>query len=179
MNFYGYVGNSPVNWTDPSGLFSPNVHFDVTRNAALKERVDPITAGKLALATAWVDFRPNSQRAENAFWHAMSSTALTPEEAADAMEQYVRAAMETGDLAAALHALQDGFARGHAGFQIYLGRLRDLPRHHILGDWCPSSQEWNSAEGASRALIRQFYEMRAFTGPSVQEWGDIWRDLED
>jgi hypothetical protein len=57
-------------------------------------------------------------------------------------------------LARALHATQDSFARGHAGFQPWSGGLVSLS--HFYHDAYPSDAERADAVAASAALIRKY-----------------------
>ena len=90
----------------------------------------------------------------------------TPEQAKEKFDKYVQknlASCKLGDLARALHAIQDSYSPAHKGFQEWLGvewtPAKDLVSH-LLKDM-PSP--WNSrarleASNSTIATIRQWRE---------------------
>lgn len=98
------------------------------------------------------------------------------------LKKYVLERLEDGDLAAALHAVQDFNSAGHKDFAMFRGFLRKEMVGHILGDWCPSSRDSLQAVSDSMYVIRQFLATGGTLAPdpgvSIGEMGDMWRNLD-
>ena len=98
----------------------------------------------------------------HAAWHAMQAKeGSSPEEAKALWLQWVRNNMQnatancdTRSLGSALHAVQDSFASGHAGFQQWAGGIPTIG--HLIGDLAPTPDQWNQAVAASKALVAKF-----------------------
>ncbi|MCL2306842.1 MAG: hypothetical protein FWC38_01110 [Proteobacteria bacterium] len=153
-NTYVYVKGNPVNLVDPTGLFTPWNHNDMTK-AAMSGTGNSCT--NLPALVALVDKLPGSQNIENSHWHAMRPCHGSPEAAQRAFNSYIDASLKEctcEGLARALHAVQDSFARGHAGFQPWCGGTPSAS--HLWHDGNPSPQDRNGAINASAGLIRQF-----------------------
>ncbi|MBC5763896.1 RHS repeat-associated core domain-containing protein [Ramlibacter albus] len=154
-NGFNYARQDPLRRVDPSGLFDFAGHVWITTQAVGS---DPAFKD-LPMATALVDFQPGSQRPENAYWHAMSdgSNGQTAGEARQLHREYVEqhlAQCTLAGLARALHAVQDGFARGHRGFQPWSGGSPGAS--HIAGDVVASPETYDRAVQASRELIDEY-----------------------
>jgi RHS repeat-associated protein len=136
INLYGYVGNDPLNSTDPSGLFPSAswlgdkyaVHQAIGSRAlngiATPEQIERINAANER-------FDADTQSSKFGPVHAMTRPGQTPEDARKEANAFVRgkicAARELWDqgkpdlamneLAKAIHTVQDAASPKHAGFQ--------------------------------------------------------------
>ena len=135
-NFYAYVENNPVNGTDPYGLWVSYIHKNITRTAAIKLGCSK-KAEALAEANAGVD---NIQDPKYAYLHAMSN-GRNPENLANDIANYYNvvnkgnSSCDLGDIATALHAVQDSATPAHSGFKPWSNRWREYPKH--FGDLFP------------------------------------------
>ena len=156
-NLYNYVGANPVNWTDPFGLWVSYIHKNITRSAAIN-----LGCGKkaeaLAEANASVD---NNQDPEEAYRHAMSN-GNDPASLANDIAKYYgiinkgNSSCNIGDIAAALHAVQDSTTPAHSGFKPWSNRWWEYPKH--FGDLFPSSKcvdAYNSTNTILSGAIRR------------------------
>jgi hypothetical protein len=154
---YSYVNGSPTMFIDPQGLFLSSTHNEIS-SAAIAIAGSPCP--NLPAAVANADWYPGSQAPENAHWHAMrdgTNPSSTVESAVRDFGDFVNGQWKTctcEGLARAMHAIQDSFARGHAGFQPWTGGLPSAS--HALGDAYPSKAERDGAIKASVDLIRRF-----------------------
>ena len=163
---YSYANSNPVNGSDPLGLFTSSTHNQVTRAAIAK--AGGTSCSTLPQLVAKVDWLPHSQDPSNAFWHAMSdgTTNQTTAQAQGLYNQYVNQQWKSctcEGLAQTLHAIQDSYARGHAGFQPWTGGLPSLA--HAFHDAYPSQQEYNGAVDASANAIRTYETKCKFSCP--------------
>ena len=162
LNTYGYVESAPLNYSDRRGLFTSSVHNEITSDAL--SRVGLSSCPRLPADVAMVDWSSHSQDPANAHWHAMrdgtdpGSTAQGAQRAyLDYVDQSWKLCTCLG-LARALHAVQDSFAEGHAGFQPWAGGgFLGLPSpSHAYHDGYPSKGERGVATAASAELIRKY-----------------------
>jgi hypothetical protein len=137
---YPYASNSPVNSTDPLGLFPPWDHKAITRQAALNAGYSEADADALAGLVEGVDFLPGSQLAdaEDANLHATSGK--NPDGELPRMfgsisrfsgsDRRIPSKWQSGRIAAAIHIIQDSYSPAHAGYQRWNG---GHTRWHIPG----------------------------------------------
>jgi RHS repeat-associated protein len=162
-NFYPYVNNNSINFSDPLGLFVPTVHNRITRNAAAAAGC-PKLAGPLARMVALVDFKPESQATDNAHWHGMCSpkNANDPAAGQQLIDNYIQDRLKKcklDGLADALHAAQDRFAKGHSGCRPWNGPWRTAitdTLSHLYQDSWPGAATEAAAQAESQRLIEQF-----------------------
>lgn len=163
MNTYSYVQANPITLADPSGLLSYPAHIGITSRAS---RTFGVRYAWLAEMVANADFLPGSQDPANAFTHAMRDGAhrQSPFTAQLKYREFVKNQLESctrEGLARALHAIQDGVAAGHKGFQPWDGGspVLGLPSSdHIWSDFFPSRRVREEAEAATRQTIRKFID---------------------
>jgi RHS repeat-associated protein len=194
VNLYSYVGNDPLNATDPTGAFASPVHFFTTFAAGLRSGYGFKASIRYAWQSVMTDFRPGSQlpSAENTAAHAMAGQLpgggfQNRQQAIASNADYIRAAMAEGRLGDAAHAIQDQHAAGH-DFKIWGGvgdtSLGDLIKH-FLQDLFPSPErvrnsyrdsvkmfEEAEARSETKAYLRSRSEMR--NRPQQPKASDGW-----
>jgi len=157
VNFYSYVGSSPVNYSDPWGLFLFGQHLGMTAEAMTAEGFSGADARGLAKDVMNVDRREGTQNPDRAYEHAMrekTNPRMSDYEAERRYREFVDQATKKGDHAAAIHAIQDSYSAGHAGFQEWGGGIPS--KRHIDADNAqPGSPEWRAAVEATRRYIRE------------------------
>jgi outer membrane protein assembly factor BamB len=116
---YVYVGNNPVNLTDPSGRYGKEVHYRLTyelvRQEVLRQGFSGTYAGYLAERIAAANQGVDNWGRDNSLWSRMHW--YTRSEA----EALLEAAVRNGDPAEfgrALHALQDYYSHRRQGYTI-------------------------------------------------------------
>jgi RHS repeat-associated protein len=161
VNFYSYVANKVMNYSDPTGLFASGIHSQITRNAAVaagcSKNADLVA--QLVFGVDWPWSKPGTLRPSNAFWHGMCrpENANNPAKGAEQINNYIQDKLKScklPDLADALHAAQDTYAEGHRGCQPWYGGLPGAK--HLWYDFFPDSADVALAEAASRNLIDEF-----------------------
>lgn len=142
INFYRYVGNSPLNYRDPRGELAAPLHYLVTYSATLPFG-GPALSSILALQVVLADVGTQGTDAASANRHAMAGWIIekgkyrwqTPQEAEECTKKFIHDSLNKGNIADAIHATQDLATSVHAG-QIWNG---SITREHLLGDISPSS----------------------------------------
>lgn len=106
-NIFKYVKNNPVNIIDPLGLYDYRVHFSDTINIATQAGLDWWQAYQLAKLDNDVDYKydPWKNYQNRTDWHFISLQKVND------LLNYAYATGKIGDLAEALHGLQDYY--GH------------------------------------------------------------------
>jgi RHS repeat-associated protein len=165
VNTYVYALADPVDRTDESGLFTPGIHYDITVGAGRAEGISGLRLARLANLVMYADFRPGSQDIESAHQHSMCQPGQSPAAGAAATEAYIQSQLQTctlEGLANAAHALQDGYAGGHGGCQVWGGGIPSTG--HIVQDMFPG-EVMGQAQAATTSLLQQYEEMCPCSGP--------------
>ena len=155
-NFYRYVRDNPVIYTDPSGLYLSSLHTSITLGVMRGMNFPMPMANQVASYSGLSDWNPTwqiSQAVENAHWHGMRPPWLTPEQARDLTERFISRMIANCDLESlgrAIHAGQDTTAPGHQGWQEYTGTVT---REHMAGDAFPPSENLASAQRITFEII--------------------------
>ena len=133
---YGYVGNNPVNFVDPNGLYLGPWHGAITFVAMIASGYDPVMAAFTAGANIGADFIPDSQDPENSNQHGMATPKQNVEQAKKGTEKYINEQIDRGNLFGlgnALHATEDQFTGGHK-YKTWDGKIT---LEHIFYDVIP------------------------------------------
>jgi RHS repeat-associated protein len=142
VNFYAYVGNDPVNRTDPSGLLSADYHFAITKQAAMALGYPPSVAAAMAQAVVKMDSGTQGMGANDTNIHAMGGLLLSglpqkKEEAISATLNLITDALNDCDIDTALHAAQDFETPLHRGVE-WRGYVRLSDIRHLYQDEFPA-----------------------------------------
>jgi RHS repeat-associated protein len=115
-NYYAYVGNSPLNATDPLGLWQRDVHYDLTKWLARQAGFSPDAADAVASANQGMDDSWETCPTTCGF-QARKDHFPTKERLAELWNTALRGGLI--DLGRFLHSRQDSFS--HAGYGPALG----------------------------------------------------------
>jgi RHS repeat-associated protein len=163
-NFYAYVRGSPVMQGDPTGLYAPPIHADITLTAFEGSGLSPMFAWEVARANmAWDS--DGTQHEEQAHTHGMSRSRESIRDAVAKTQSFINYQLSlctVEGLGRALHAAQDSTARGHVGAQPFssLWNLLMTNPSHYWHDYFVTSSNSNYQQGVtqSRELIRMYRE---------------------
>lgn len=179
LNAYTYAKGNPNKFVDPKGLFTPDVHFMLSSNAALRAGCGFGSRLKIAKETVKVDFPTGAffglvedgydgtQLPANSAWHCMSdgSKLQTTEEGARDFQEYIakhKGGCSIRDVARVLHATQDCFSPAHEEFEPWYGEPPSTPWpemiEHGLKDFFVSDETFDKAEEASVEALKQMQE---------------------
>lgn len=155
VNLMAYVGNNPVNFSDPSGLLAFPWHFGITFVAAMNSGRGFGESLGLAWNATVVDFASGSQgrSAAATVQHAMAGPGQSSAQAIADANDYIQSNISS-NLPGAIHAAQDLATPGHAG-QPWSGfGLNSETATHILGDVFPSLSTINQAYQNTKSCLK-------------------------
>jgi RHS repeat-associated protein len=167
-NLYQYGRGDPIGLVDPTGTYPSWRHSQMTRDAAIDAGYTYSEADALAKAVADVDNRPGTQRpdAYDSNTHAMAGrkpngAQQTCQQAYAGTQQQINQDIDRGDLAAALHTIEDSYSPSHFGYQPWNGGYTPLhipgPAHMIGEDFqTPSSPDVQAATAAAESFLRAY-----------------------
>lgn len=118
-----YVNNRPINLADPLGLYSTDVHRDMTKQNALMTRYSDCAASEVAAADQGVDDNPETKPTRNRearrLWHFPTQRRVNE------LLNEAYSSCSLIQLGRALHVLQDSYS--HAGYGPKLGHWTSGP----------------------------------------------------
>jgi hypothetical protein len=168
-NQYAYSGGDPVNNVDPSGLFSCQWHIAITQVAAMLLGYNPEAALALGQQVCDVDQGTQSTNPDDTHIHAMAGRKgkgkfESPERAHQGSEDLLGNLGTNGDLAKALHLVQDQWPIGHrykpwgGPFNWPDGTGGPImgPIIHFTGDYNPSADVINNALNSTYQYLRDY-----------------------
>jgi RHS repeat-associated protein len=164
INFYGYAANAPLRFVDPTGTSNALIHEEETLHAALDAGFSYSDAVRLSGEVPAVDFRQGSQHTDpaSAHGHAMggrksNGNSESCQDAYQGAVEKLKQYMANGDVAGAIHEIQDSYASGH----LY-SPWHGLPvLSHLLGDAVYHPE----AVTASANYLRAYNDARNFDSP--------------
>ncbi len=92
FNLYSYIGNSPMNGTDPSGLWSPGAHDELIRHALAPCSVSDEEIGLIQEGSRFID-EATTLDPKFAYIHSMKAPWQTNDEAINARNEYIERTM--------------------------------------------------------------------------------------
>ncbi len=157
-NLYAYVGNNPVNYRDPSGLWWSQWHKYITRKVALECGLTPKKADELANENYKQDFSIGPYPSFSTLDPGSPEHAMPGTDWGNYYNTQMASAMTNGSLGAlgaALHTIQDAYAHALAG----AGMLAHLPYFGTKPDnpyYDPNVDRARQAEEATKQAIREY-----------------------
>jgi RHS repeat-associated protein len=116
QNFFRYVFDSPINFRDPSGMYTSPLHGWIAWSAMRQSGYDISTSLQVAWASVWADIEFSANDPQQAYAHAQARPGESFVEAARATKSHIQSQIQSCNithLGYALHAGEDMFAPGH------------------------------------------------------------------
>jgi len=146
INKFSYVGNDPVNGTDPMGTTNSLEHvFDSMFTFLFLADINGRTLTVLNdpfffITDPWTDKGTQGTTAADTNIHAMAGTVAgqlqTCQQALQGAAQSIAGAMNSGNVGNALHTGEDWATPSHGGLPWLGGRKGPIPdSDHLKGDW--------------------------------------------
>ena len=165
LNLYAFVGNNPINFVDPLGLWTTAIHNQLIDEAF--PNLTPAQRQILKDASAQVDSLYPGQLERNAYQHAMSMPGEDKTAAAEKWTKFLedqqnkarnecdknKSATDKSlfDFGKGLHALADSTSPSHRDFQPW--EPEHLWSHHNLEKTIEPDDLQNTVD-----LMRQYYQ---------------------
>ena len=163
-NLYAYVRNSPTNLLDPSGLWVYRVHVLLTNLARAGAGFPP--GAPTGSDVADVDGRPGALGTDAATANSHGMAGRKPNGQMQNCQQAYQGALKqlldaaTGDLAKALHLIQDAYSPAHYPFKPWYGGYTAFhlpsPLHGVQDLWLGSAA--NAAVTASTMFLNDILQ---------------------
>lgn len=170
VNLYGYVGNNPINYSDPSGLFPSIKPFDRHQEIG-KRALSGLATPQQIESINWSngDFDLRTQDPIYAPYHAMRRPGQTIDDAREEANDFIRRkiclareyaskgwnTLAMHELGKAIHTLQDAHSPAHSDFQEAwasdpLSNILNYPGHLINETFFPGKENLVAAEESTR-----------------------------
>lgn len=171
-NLFGYVGNNPLNFIDPFGLFPSIWPFDYHQQIGTEALTGWATPRQIqSINWANENFDLQTQDAIYAPLHAMTKPGQRSWEARQEANAFIRNKICTAreyasrgwytdamhQLAEAIHTVQDAESPAHRGFQEawpsnFWSNMRNYPSHLISETFFPGDVNYNRAVENTRKI---------------------------
>jgi RHS repeat-associated protein len=162
INLYVYVLDSPINWIDPFGYFSGDIHISITNLALSKYGASQSSKDKINAGNVYVD-RPDNFFNNNE--HGMSNWGQYKSDAINRSllfkENQLRLAIDAAKkcsfqesffhLGQALHSIQDEIAHDFISLPTHLGDPEYSYRDHY-----PRESQYREATSISERYIERY-----------------------